>query len=507
MKQITSQSSRSTMQAIPEINTLVRCSLILIQTYVSRFKVTQGFFEKYLAKRPFAEAEARFDSLIQLLIPEKIEIVVDTILNFFQKEHLWRVECVCSKIFNSLLSSRASPEFLFHKILDYIEETITIGKAEESRHLVHILFSIITEDYFSNFSTDGVTRLLKLYNLSVQLESNKFHLIRMGFSTMLIKLMCTINAYEVSKIFQTILHLTFQSSLTQSECKEFGSTILHGVSRMRVNSISENLQPEYLKFLLTVMVSPCYIKSILAARFLAILVDHQNNLGFFDTPVIFHENTNYNIKVASAAGADKQIRGIFEEYRSLFETSIIILIKLHCSKREALNAVYGLMCVIITNVPSHYTIVFIVCILMNLQRYLLAETQNLNHVQVNHVHSVISSIMMLVCWVTRAKSLSKYIHNIVNLRYDAAPHFNPPLNYFYEYADHHILYNKQELFFNSWELRYCLWKRFRLNEDLLPEINDQEQNLESSSRIFKLFQKKPKKIYKLKLNQNFQFIN
>ena len=499
MKEIIKQTDRLTLQKVPEISPLVRCSLILIQAYVSRFKIIRNYYEKYFMKRPFADAESYFSSLMHMLIPEKMEVVIDTIMDFLRKEQLWKVECVCCKIFCSLLSCRAPPEILLRKMLDYIEEMITVGKNEEPRHVVHVLFSIIKSEYFSMMPGDEVIRLMRLYNFSVQIIDNDktFYLIRTGFEMVLVKLMGAVSSNEIMKIFPIFLQLTFESNLTKIECKEFGSTLRHGFARMRANPISQNLRPEFLKFLLTQMTSNCDVKSFLATHFLAIVIDRQNNLELFSAPMIFHEYTNYELKVG--AEVDEDARKVFEENRSMFETAIIGLIKMHCSKRDNLNIVYSLMCVIISSIPCDFIIVFTVCILMNLQRFLIDGNQNLNQVQINHIHSMIASIMTLVCWVTRAKSLTKYVHSIVNLRYDDAPHFNPPLNYFYEYAEHHILHHKQELFFNSWELRYCLWKRFRLDEELLPAAEQDicGHNLETSSRIFKLFQKKPKKIYKI----------
>lgn len=46
-------------------------------------------------------------------------------------------------------------------------------------------------------------------------------------------------------------------------------------------------------------------------------------------------------------------------------------------------------------------------------------------------------------------------------RAEWAPHLNPPLMQNYEYAVHHILWNKPNLFFQDWEAGYGLWKCFR----------------------------------------------
>lgn len=349
-----------------------------------------------------------------------------------------------------------------------------------------------------------MNRLLNLYHLSVSVEGNKFYLIRTGFEMLLIKLMRGVSADEIAKYFPTFLELTFETNLSKLECKDFGLTLRHGIARLRSHPISHNLQPEYLKFLLATMTSPCDVKSFLATLFLALIIDRRNNIDRFSSPMIFHEYTNYNIKIELEI--DEEARRILEEYRDLFEASIVAFIKMHSMKRDNLNAIYSLMCIIIASVPCGFTVTFIVCILMNLQNFLIRESQTLNQIQFNHLHSLIASIMTLICWVTRAKSLTKYIHGIVNLRYDSAPHLNPPLYHSYEYAEHHVLAHKQELFFNSWELRYCLWKRFRLEEEKLPAVTtssdqdeESEAHLSEKGKFFSSQSKKKKnQVYKIK---------
>ena len=46
-------------------------------------------------------------------------------------------------------------------------------------------------------------------------------------------------------------------------------------------------------------------------------------------------------------------------------------------------------------------------------------------------------------------------------RSELAPHLNPPIKALYNYAQHHVLWNKPDLFFEDWEVRYGLWKCFR----------------------------------------------
>lgn len=57
-------------------------------------------------------------------------------------------------------------------------------------------------------------------------------------------------------------------------------------------------------------------------------------------------------------------------------------------------------------------------------------------------------------------------------RSELAPHLNPPLKMDYSYAQHHILWNKPDLFFEDWEVRYGLWKCFRTTNKKKTISND-----------------------------------
>lgn len=81
-----------------------------------------------------------------------------------------------------------------------------------------------------------------------------------------------------------------------------------------------------------------------------------------------------------------------------------------------------------------------------------------------HIHAVIISVLSFICWINRAKDFHDYINRIVMERAQWAPHLNPPIQTSYRFAVHHVLWYKPELFLIDWEVRYGLWKRFRLDK-------------------------------------------
>lgn len=381
------------MQHVQEIPSSVRCSLILIQAFVARFKTSKSFFRKHFVKQPFRNAESYFSSLMSLLIPEKLDVVIDTIMEFLRVEQLWRVECVCCEIFQTLLYCQAPAEILLDQTLNYIEDMIKLDRNDDSLHAVRVLHLIVGES-FAKMTEAGVHRLLYLYHLSVAMEGNQYFLIRTGFKAVLVKLLRAISADEIAKLFPEFLELTFHSNLTKIEMKYFGLTMCHGIARLKNLPISQNLKPEILEALLDEMKSDCDTKSFLATLYLSLIMDRYDNYESFSSPMILHEHTSYDITKGSSDDIDT--REIIESSRDSFEAAIITLIKIHSGKRDNLNAIYGLMRVVIVNVPCGFMVTFIVCILMNLQKYLIAESQNLDQVQLNHLHAMIASILAFI---------------------------------------------------------------------------------------------------------------
>lgn len=445
--------------------TATLCSLILLQADAVNFKTSRSFLRKFLKSQlPLANAKKYFKSLMSALIPEKIEAVLATIMEFLRNENLWKTESVCCEILQTMLSCRALPETVLDKLLDYIEKMISNDNIIECRHVIRVLHSIISDDNFSTMPDTGVIRLLHMFHSIVENNDEKMYFICSGLECVLVRILRVIDKDEVGKLFPSFLRLTFQTNLAKLQNRDFGVTLSNAIKRMRSKEMSQNLQPELVRFLLSSMMLESDVKSFLATHYLTLIIDHFSNYEQFSSPMIFHENTNFEIHLGPE---DDEKRSVVEEYRDHFEKAIITNIRLHSNNRDNLNSIYSLICVLVVSNPNGYTIVSIICILMNLQSLLLANDQaKFSVTQANHLHSLIASTLTLVCWVTRAKSLVKYVHEIVNLRYSSARHLNPPIMDNYPAAE-----NKDDFFFDSWDIRYCLWKRYRLYEELESPVN------------------------------------
>lgn len=118
------------------------------------------------------------------------------------------------------------------------------------------------------------------------------------------------------------------------------------------------------------------------------------------------------------------------------------------------------MVLLLIEVPCGYTAAASVCLAMALQESVLDNT-NMDMTQGHRLHAIVISIMSLVCYIHNADVFYDYVATIIERRANCAPHLNPPVRTSYKYAQHHVLWNMPELFFEDWETRYGLWKCFK----------------------------------------------
>lgn len=421
------------------------------------------FKVKPFKKQTIPKVRLRIQELLLLFIPEKFEDVLTIIMVQVSENNYF--EGVIAEVFKCLWSCNFSLEFILDRILNLLEELIIKNRHDEAKAIARALPSSI-DDNLVEMHSDGVTRLLRLYHLSVEITEpqSKLYQLKTSFENSLLKIFYVIKPEELSKLVPRFLNLTFETDfVSEVALVEFAFTIKHAFKRISNNEIEDNLQPEILEFLLAAMSSKCKTKCSLACQYLTFLIDHHGNSDEILLPKLFYNRTPYKLNMPKVEN-ESAIK-IIEEYRQLIQSSIVSAIKLHSCN---LSVFFKAICVLITNIPSSNTVIIVISTLMELQSYAL-ETE-LPKIESNHIHAFIISIMTLICWVTRAKALNKYIHGIVRARCCQAPHLNPPLRKLYEYEDHHIVDYKDELFLDKWEIRYCLWNRYRLNEEQLAEI-------------------------------------
>ncbi|XP_058826844.1 uncharacterized protein LOC131686867 [Topomyia yanbarensis] len=464
---IVNRTDREILQCIPEMRSILECSLILVQTYVAHLKLRHSFFDRF-KRQPYANAKKCFQALIHLLIPEMQGIVIDTILSFLQRENLWKVEFICVEILVMVLECKSPAALLLCKMIDYVETLLTKNDVSQARHAVVVLQNIIQPQYWSSVEYWNMSKLLRFYHSSAIIgeSKNQIYELRRGFEICLRNLIKVLTGGELTKLITTMLPLTFDTDLPDEAMLEFGKTVEYAASTLVLTETTVPEEPYIVEYLLIHICSESPSKSLLASRIFTKMLDRGNNFLQFGSPRIFHGNTFYEIDINQYNSARREM---FDIYRVEFEAAIVSAFELHSKRRINLDILYNVMCMVLVEIPCGLTSCAIVCLLLKVQRKLLESPETFNdQQQTNCIHATIISIMTLINWIHRGPSLTAYINTILNRRFDHAPHLNPPLLEIYQYAQHHITWNDSILFFDALELRYGLWKCFRIHESKNP---------------------------------------
>lgn len=172
---------------------------------------------------------------------------------------------------------------------------------------------------------------------------------------------------------------------------------------------------------------------------------------------IFYDNAHYDVEVNPYNSNDKYF---IQKYREVIHAILLAAVQMHGEHRVYLDNVFATIALIVVEVPCGYTAAAVVCLAMAIQEYTINDDR-IDLDSAHRIHATVLSIMSLVCWVHRAQVFYDYLNEVISRRAEMAPHLNPPLKPAYNYAQHHILWNKPDLFFEDWEVRYGLWKCFR----------------------------------------------
>lgn len=470
LEQILTLTDRQVFQTAPEyeIDSIIKCSLILVQSYVAHLKLT-GNTLFYGSNPSYTAAKKCFHNLAYKLLPECLDQMLNGIMKFLQNEHLWKVEFICSEILLVMLKCDAYPSVVLQKMLNYVENRIEHEDVKEARHVTRVLHDIMFKEHWRKLLASDMSFLIHLYYASVQnrsTENKDFQMCR-GFEICLRRLFEIIETGQLVDVIRTMVILTFNSPLTDEPMLTFGSSTEYAALCDTSRKITD--LPGVIEYLLVAIASTSAVRSILACRILSRYIDQSRNYTEFSIPQIFFSDTMYNIKLAAQYPDEPSA---FEVYDRDVENAVMAAIKQHSMNRVSSQAIYTLLCTITVEIPCGYIAAYITHLTMQIQKYALTldNTKLLEMQHSNHLNAIVVSVLSLMCWVNRPKTLTKLIHTILMKRFDEGPHLNPPIKDHYQYAQHHAIWNKPDLFFSPWELRYGLWKCFRNGEERLAPI-------------------------------------
>ncbi|EGK96378.1 AGAP013133-PA [Anopheles gambiae str. PEST] len=482
LRQIVTRSQRHIVQYIPERDAILECSLILVQNYVAHLRLRPSPLKRF-RQEPFADAKVLFQAAIDLLVPEMLDEVIDTTLKFLQTENLWQVEFICVEILMFVLECRSPSAPLLSKLIDRIERFLALSDIGQVRHMLSVLQIVIVSQRWDLMEYSELSKLVRFYHSSVMIGTsrNQIYELRRGFEKCLKNLIPRLSIGDLYSFFVMMLPLVFDTDMSDEARIEFGSTVEHAASTMTVYDPRNRMHTAQVstfivEYLLRCIASEDPTRSILACKVLTKLLERgQHNPNQFQSPTIFHMDTYYEIVLATDFAP---LQELLVEQRVHLEQALLLAIERHSQRKMNVEVFYQLLCTLLVEAPSGFTASAVSCLLLKVQKMflnyptdpdssMLADQQQQQHN--NRIHATIMAVMTLINWIHRSGSMNAYITQVLHNRFDHAPSLNPPLRERYRYAPHHVSWYERRLFFDSLEIRYCLWKCFRISEEKIPK--------------------------------------
>ncbi|KYQ50336.1 Protein EFR3 like protein A [Trachymyrmex zeteki] len=460
-------------------HTLITC-LLRILLYYEKVLHTNRFCDLWKRRRKFKVARDCYHALLKSYLPERSRDVVETIVESIYHERLWKFETFCFEVMYSLLNiNPVIAGLIVHSIWNKL--TLPEISVEDARGIVRILYELL-DVYVWPATQDTVAtieRMLALFHASIiaRLTTTSFSSssslaplppsspstlasLKKGLEVCLRNTMKHMPNDQLLVVVQHMCSWTVAAGTTDEFVLEFASTLEFAAYMHQAGLYEQTLTPKIFPLLMQMVGSSSRIISLLGNRVLQYLMDRQDNRPIFDTPKIFFEHSRLDLRITQCR---KEDRLFFKLHRELLHDSLLKSLISHSDSRMNLEMTYCTICMIAVEVPCGFMAAALVCLAMNLQEIILQQ-QN-NHVEIAcHIHAMIISIMSLICWIHKAKAFYNYVNRVVTERAQWAPHLNPPIQSQYNFALHHVLWNKPELFFVDWEVRYGLWKCFHLTD-------------------------------------------
>lgn len=447
---------------------LITCVLKILFYYEDLLHVER--LCEWKRRRKFKLARNCYHDLLRAYLPEKSHDIVETIMKLIYKDRFWEFETFCFEIMFSLLDvSTASNGPIISLIVNLIWEKLTSPEVDlkEARGILRLLYELL-DTYKWPATQDTVAMLEKMLNLfqisiiNVKLDSfvpaPPLAKLNKSLEVCLRNVIKHLPNDQLLIIVQHMCSWSVNENMTDEMILEFGSILEYAAYMHRAGLYEQTLTPAIFPLLMQMVGSRSRLINLLGNRVLQYLLDRRDNRAIFDTPKLFFEHTRIDVRIGACR---KEDRLFFKLHREILHDSLLKSLINHCASRMNLEMTYCTVCLIAVEVPCGFTAAAIVCLAMNLQEIILQQRDN-NLEAVCHIHATIISIMSLLCWIHKAKVFYSYVNRIMMERAQWAPQLNPPIQSQYNFAVHHVLWNKSELFFVDWETRYGLWKCFRL---------------------------------------------
>ncbi|KAJ3624749.1 hypothetical protein MTP99_018349 [Tenebrio molitor] len=403
---------------------MVWACLSCVHHFLLRLTSESGLLQ-WLRRRQARKSINTYDNLLIFLIPIYNTVVFNAVMTFFEEANIWDVEYFCSNLLQRLLmhSDETNRTNSVIEIISLIENS-TLTNSLTSRQILQVLFDIEESNQWTLMNDRLLDRFLEMYYRSLTPEDNheyNYESLEKGLETCLRTMSNYLPEKQLMFMIRWMLEVTTSEKISDENLLNFGSLLEHVTTLYSVRAVKHPLPEQVIPAILKLIASKNLLYSLLGNRILHNLIDRCNNKLKFDSPRIFFQNSHYNIRLPRAPPHRLS------------------------SSQIHLENIYISISLFLVEIPCGYTAAAGVCMAMAIQEAALT----------------IVSILSLVCYIHKADVFYDYVDTIIERRANFAPHLNPPLRVKYKYAQHHMLWNKPDLFFEDWETRYGLWRCFK----------------------------------------------
>lgn len=415
LKVILTKTRAIVLQEDVDLNTIVHCAFILLHHYMAKESVLQLFKSKKLKK-----SEDFCCALIRLLCPEKSVNVTMITLKYLDEEKLWKIKFFASQTLAILIQCGTQIGLILHAIVKRIQIELK-SSIDNTKTIFQVFMELLDLTNWKDLQASELAEIIRLFHSSVAING-PLSPFKICLANCLMKLFKLMNFSELLQSITQLVPLCLDTGLNAVSQVQFANVLLHAIDCLEWGDHNSHLISLLIEYLLDIM-STCEMRrTVLACKILSRLFDDAKNTRLFLKPKIFHFNTPYDIQ---SHPLDSQKFQLYIKFREKFDTAIFLSTKRFGFNLANMGAVFGLLCQIVVKSSKSTQAIFLICVLMQIQRH--AINTNIQPKVANLMHALVIAVLSLFSWIHRGKALHKYVSGIEEKRNFKAPHLLPPL--------------------------------------------------------------------------------
>ncbi|XP_057654132.1 uncharacterized protein LOC130892638 [Diorhabda carinulata] len=437
---------------------LIWCIMSCMHHFQLRLRTSESGLVSWARKRKSERCVMVYQKLIRVINKNMYRIAVNAIVTFYREGKLWEIEFACTALIIKILEIHRYVKEDLDDIV-YTIEIATIDNPDEAKHLTKVLCEIMKYIQCPDITMYILIHIMNMLENSIKpkpTDTFSYVSLRKGMEICVRHAIKILERRELIKVMITVINKLNSNADNEEIIICFGNIAVYTAKKYNERGGRQSFVDGPLPMVLTLFRSKVTKMTLIGLKIWQSIVDRGKNAHHFVTPKIFFRNCEYNIVLKQCHPKDK---ALFKKVRHLIY-AILIHSFLVSDNKAKLETVYQTIALTLIEIPCGYSVSCIVTIAMSIQEFAFSIMSR-DLVRAHHLHATILSILTLICHIHHATVFYKYVNMIIERRAEWAPHLNPPLKMQYEYAQHHILWNKPELFFEDWEARYGLWKCFR----------------------------------------------